>query len=158
VIDKKGYRSGVGIILANGHNRLLLARRIGKDGWQFPQGGVKTDETPEEAMLRELHEEVGLEAEDVEVLAASKDWLKYRLPSHMMRQCSEPLCVGQRQKWFLLRLLSNDYKVRFDVTNKPEFDSFKWVRYWYPLRRVISFKKKVYRQALQEFATTLFSD
>jgi len=158
VIDKKGYRSGVGIILANGHNRLLLARRIGKDGWQFPQGGVKTDETPEEAMLRELHEEVGLEAEDVEVLAASKDWLKYRLPSHMMRHCSGPLCVGQRQKWFLLRLLSNDYKVRFDVTNKPEFDSFKWVRYWYPLRRVISFKKKVYRQALQEFATTLFSD
>jgi putative (di)nucleoside polyphosphate hydrolase len=76
----------------------------------------------------------------------------------MMRHCSGPLCVGQRQKWFLLRLLSNDYKVRFDVTNKPEFDSFKWVRYWYPLRRVISFKKKVYRQALQEFATTLFSE
>lgn len=158
MIDKKGFRTGIGIILANERNRLLFARRIGQNGWQFPQGGVNNAETPEEAMFRELYEEVGLQQEDVEILAASKDWFKYRLPRYMVRRCVEPVCLGQRQRWFLLRLLSNDKKVRFDVTSKPEFDGFKWVRYWYPLRRVISFKKNVYRQVLQEFATVLFSE
>lgn len=156
MIDEKGYRPGVGIILANQHNRLLLAQRVRKTGWQFPQGGVKEDETPEEAMFRELHEEIGLKEQDVEILAISKDWLKYRLPKNMVRQYSEPLCLGQRQRWFLLRMLSSDKNVRFDVTNKPEFDGFRWVRYWYPLCRVVAFKKKVYRQVLQEFSSVLF--
>ncbi|MGD9153373.1 MAG: RNA pyrophosphohydrolase [Gammaproteobacteria bacterium] len=156
MIDKKGFRTGIGIILANDSNRLLFARRIGQNGWQFPQGGVNRAESPEEAMFRELYEEVGLQSEDVEILAASKDWFKYRLPKYMVRRCAKPICLGQRQRWFLLRLLGDDQKVRFDVTNKPEFDGFKWVRYWYPLRQVISFKKNVYRQVLQEFATVLF--
>lgn len=156
MIDKKGFRSGVGIVLANKNNRLFLARRIGQTGWQFPQGGVQEDETPEQAMFRELYEEVGLKEQDVEILAVSKDWLKYRLPKNMVRQYSEPLCLGQRQRWFLLRMLSSDKNVRFDYTDKPEFDGFRWVRYWYPLHQVISFKKKVYRQALQEFSSVLF--
>ncbi|MGD9108968.1 MAG: RNA pyrophosphohydrolase [Gammaproteobacteria bacterium] len=158
MIDKKGFRTGIGIILANDRNRLLFARRIGQNGWQFPQGGVNNAETPEEAMFRELYEEVGLRSEDVEILAASKDWFKYRLPKYMVRRTAEPVCLGQRQRWFLLRLLSDDQKVSFDATNKPEFDGFKWVRYWYPLRRVISFKRNVYRRVLQEFATVLFSE
>jgi len=158
VIDKKGYRSGVGIILVNEQNRLFLARRVGRTGWQFPQGGVQEDETPKQAMFRELYEEVGLKEQDVEILAVSKDWLKYRLPKNMVRQYSEPLCLGQRQRWFLLRMLSDDQNVHFDATNKPEFDGFRWVRYWYPLHQVISFKKKVYRQALQEFSSVLFEE
>ena len=158
MIDKKGYRSGVGIILVNEQNRLFLARRVGRTGWQFPQGGVQEDETPKQAMFRELYEEVGLKEQDVEILAVSKDWLKYRLPKNMVRQYSEPLCLGQRQRWFLLRMLSDDQNVHFDATNKPEFDGFRWVRYWYPLHQVISFKKKVYRQALQEFSSVLFEE
>lgn len=155
MIDKRGFRSGIGIILANNENQLFLARRIGQDAWQFPQGGIIEDETAEQAMFRELHEETGLREKDVEILATSKDWLKYRLPKFMVRHYSEPICIGQRQRWFLLRLLTDDQKVRFDTTNKPEFDGFQWVHYWYPLTRVISFKKKVYRKALEEFSQIL---
>ncbi len=150
MIDSDGFRPNVGIILANARGQVLWARRVGQDAWQFPQGGINHKETPEQAMFRELKEEVGLSPQDVEVIACTRGWLRYRLPKRMIRYHSKPLCIGQKQKWFLLRLVSPEERVRFDQSGKPEFDGWRWVSYWYPLGQVISFKREVYRSALKE--------
>ena len=154
MINDKGYRSAVGIILLNDKNKVFWARRRGQPtAWQFPQGGLLSiKEHPVEAMYRELYEETGLKKDDVEILAESKDWLKYRLPKRYIRHYSQPLCIGQRQKWFLLRLIGDEQSVRFDCTDKPEFDRYRWAPYWYPIRYIIEFKKKVYSRALKEFS------
>ncbi|MBT5483280.1 MAG: RNA pyrophosphohydrolase [Gammaproteobacteria bacterium] len=150
MIDSDGFRPNVGIIIFNGHGKLLWAKRLGQDAWQFPQGGVQRDESPEQAAFRELNEEVGLAPEDVEIIASTDKWLRYRLPSHLIRQNSHPVCIGQKQKWYLMRLLSDTQKIRFDLSEKPEFDHWRWVSYWYPVNQVVSFKRKVYRKALEE--------
>ena len=157
MIDQDGFRKGVGIILVNSKRQVFLAKRIGKEAWQFPQGGMKKEETPEEAMFRELKEEVGLQAEDVKVLAVTRRWLRYRLPSRLVRQNSQPLCIGQKQKWFLLRLLNKDAQFDLAATDSPEFDSWAWVSYWYPLTQVVAFKRRVYNLAMKEFARVVLS-
>jgi putative (di)nucleoside polyphosphate hydrolase len=158
VIDPDGFRPNVGIILSNIEGRLLWARRIGQDAWQFPQGGMRSDETPTEAMYRELAEEVGLQPEQVDVIGETRGWLRYRLPRQYMRHSSRPLCVGQKQVWFLLRILCDDQDVCLDQSEKPEFDHWCWVDYWHPLKEVVSFKRNVYRQALNELAPLLFPE
>ena len=149
-IDAEGFRANVGIILVNADNKLLLGGRVGAKGWQFPQGGMLVDEEPETAMFRELHEEVGLESDDVELLGVTADWLRYRLPDKFIRRHSKPLCIGQKQRWFILRMLSEDDRVRFDRGDKPEFDRIRWVPFWRPVNEVIYFKRRVYARALHE--------
>ncbi len=156
VIDSQGYRANVGIILCNAHGQLLWARRIGQRSWQFPQGGIRFDESPEEAMYRELGEEVGLQPRDVDILGCTRGWLRYRLPRRLIRQNSRPTCIGQKQIWFMLRMTGMESAVRFDLTEEPEFDHWRWVDYWYPLRAVVPFKRSVYYQALSELAPLLF--
>lgn len=156
MIDSDGFRLNVGIILANQFNEVLWARRIGQNSWQFPQGGIKVTETPDEALYRELHEEVGLKASDVEIVAKTKGWLRYRLPKKMIRHNSLPLCVGQKQKWYLLRMHSEDSMVTMNTSANPEFDQWQWVSYWYPLGQVVSFKREVYRRAMKELSSDLF--
>lgn len=156
MIDSDGFRPNVGIILANQFNEVLWARRIGQTSWQFPQGGIKVNESPEEALFRELHEEVGLQASDVQMVAETKGWLRYRLPKKMIRYHSHPVCVGQKQKWFLLRMLSEDSQVSVDHGSTPEFDGWQWVSYWYPLGQVVSFKREVYRRAMKDLSSNLF--
>lgn len=150
VIDKAGYRLNVGIVLVNESGLAFWGRRQGHDAWQFPQGGLATGETPLDAMYRELREEVGLERADVEVLGVTKRWLKYRLPKQYLRHGSDPLVIGQKQKWYLLKLVSRDQKVRLDLSDSPEFDSWRWIDYFEPQEQVIFFKKQVYTQALKE--------
>lgn len=155
MIDSDGFRANVGIILANTQGQVLWAKRIGHDSWQFPQGGIDYGETPLDAMYRELYEEVGLLPHHVELLAVTKDWLRYRLPKRYIRTNQEPLCIGQKQKWFLLRLDEDNTKhIRFDAS-KPEFDEWQWVSYWYPLNQVVAFKRGVYQRALQELIKEL---
>ena len=156
MIDSDGFRLNVGIILANQFNEVLWARRIGQNSWQFPQGGIKVTETPDEALYRELHEEVGLLASDVEIVAKTKGWLRYRLPKKMIRHNSLPLCVGQKQKWYLLRMHSEDSMVSMNTSTNPEFDQWQWVSYWYALGQVVSFKREVYRRAMKELSSDLF--
>ena len=149
-IDDEGFRANVGIILANDDRKLLLGGRVGAKGWQFPQGGMLRGEEPEDAMYRELREEVGLEPEDVELLGVTRDWLRYRLPDKYIRKHSKPLCVGQKQRWFILRLVADEERLRFDRGDKPEFDRVRWVPFWRPVNEVIYFKRRVYARALHE--------
>ena len=152
MIDSDGYRSNVGIILKNQDGLVLWAQRMGQDAWQFPQGGVNVDETPLQAMYRELWEEVGLYPEHVELVSQTTSWLRYKLPKRMVRQNSLPTCIGQKQKWFLLNLVGNESDLKLDLSKSPEFESWKWVDYWYPVENVVYFKKRVYRCALQQLS------
>ena len=155
MIDSDGYRPNVGIILSNCEGQLLWARRIGQDAWQFPQGGIKEQETPEQALFRELREEVGLLAEHVRILGSTQGWLRYKLPKWLMRKNEQPLCVGQKQIWYLLQLDCSEENVKLDLAEKPEFDGWRWVDYWHPLQEVVSFKRDVYKRALHELAPFL---
>ena len=156
MIDSEGFRPNVGIIVLGppleGQAQVLWAKRVGQQAWQFPQGGIKRGESPEQACYRELHEELGLLPEHVEVLGVTQDWLRYRLPRHLVRRGRKPVCIGQKQRWFVLRLRSEESRVRFDVGERPEFDDWRWVDYWRPARDVVFFKREVYQQALTELA------
>lgn len=158
LIDPDGYRANVGIILTNGSGKLLWARRKGKRGWQFPQGGIDKGEDAEEAMFRELQEEVGLVPADVKILGCTQDWLHYKLPKRFQRLNNIVPVIGQKQQWYLLRLVSPEDKVKLDNMKHPEFDRWRWVNYWYPVSNVIYFKQKVYRKALQQLYVHLKAD
>ena len=157
-IDSQGFRANVGIILANAERKLLLAGRVGSKGWQFPQGGMLVGESPEEAMYRELHEELGLQPDDIQILGATRDWLSYRLPEKYVRHRSKPLCIGQKQRWFILKLVSPEERVRFDCCDCPEFDRWRWVEFWKPVNEVIYFKRRVYARALHELGPHVYPD
>jgi len=155
VIDDDGYRLNVGIVLCNDDNQLFWGRRVGQNSWQFPQGGMSEYELPEQTLIRELYEETGLSFDDVDIIGRIDEWIKYDLPENLIRRYKRPVCVGQKQKWFLLRLKSTDKQIALDKCERPEFDSWKWVEYWKPLEEVIFFKREVYKKALTEFAPLL---
>lgn len=156
VIDRDGFRPNVGIVICNAADQVLWGRRInGRDSWQFPQGGMHRDETPEQAMYRELEEEVGLRSESVQILGRTQGWLHYRLPKRFIRQSENPVCIGQKQIWFLLRLTGAESDIRLDAHDDPEFDHWRWVSYWYPVHAVVDFKQAVYRQALKQLIGSL---
>jgi len=155
MIDSQGYRPNVGIIICNLKGQLLWAKRIGQEAWQFPQGGVKHGERLQQALYRELKEEVGLMPKDVELISSTKGWLYYELPKKMIRHNSTPLCIGQKQRWYLLKLRSNETRINVSSNRSPEFDDWQWVNFWYPLSQVIDFKREVYRQALKELLIPL---
>jgi putative (di)nucleoside polyphosphate hydrolase len=153
-IDRHGFRANVGIVLTRGDGQLFLGGRVGGRGWQFPQGGVNRGERVEEALFRELGEEIGLGQGDVEVLGSTRGWLRYRLP----RQYVRDRCIGQKQRWFLLKLTAEENKFRFDSTDQPEFDRWRWVDFWTPVREVVYFKRRVYARALHDLGTVIFPD
>ena len=158
MIDTDGYRRNAAIILVNQENKVFWAQRMHQpEAWQFPQGGMQDGETPEQSMYRELEEELGLVPEDVELLATSKDWYFYDLPRQYRRLRDTPVCIGQKQRWFLLRLAADESKICFTKTNEPEFEVWQWVDYWYPINHIIDFKQDVYKRALNEFAPLLFA-
>ena len=135
VIDSKGFRANVGIILSNSEGKVFWARRAGQKAWQFPQGGIDEDESPVDAMYRELHEETGLLPEHVELVGKTDDWLR---------------CIGQKQIWFYLRLTGCEGDFDLCCSDKPEFDCWRWVDYWAPVDEIVAFKRKVYKQALSQ--------
>lgn len=157
-IDDAGFRANVGIIIAREDGRILIAGRAGRKGWQFPQGGILTGEQPEEAMFRELREELGLAPDHVELMGRTEDWISYRLPKRYVRRNAKPLCIGQKQIWFLLRLATDEGEIHFDETGKPEFDRYRWVDFWHPVNEVIYFKRRVYAQALYQLGSHLHPD
>jgi len=152
MIDPDGYRPNVGIVLMRPDGRVFWARRVQRDGWQFPQGGMYTDETPVEAMYRELNEETGLEPGHVSVLGTTPGWLRYHLPPRAIQRNRMLTCIGQKQVWFLLQFTGEETDLRLDASGSPEFDRWRWVDFWYPLQHVVTFKRKVYAQALRHLA------
>jgi putative (di)nucleoside polyphosphate hydrolase len=156
MLDKDGYRPNVGIILVNARNEVFWGKRVREHSWQFPQGGIKRGETPEQAMYRELHEEVGLRPEHVRIIGRTREWLRYDVPNNWVRREWRGHYRGQKQIWYLLRLVGRDNDVCLRASEQPEFDAWRWHEYWIPLETVIEFKREVYRQALTELSRLLF--
>ncbi|MDP5008027.1 MAG: RNA pyrophosphohydrolase [Glaciimonas sp.] len=155
MLDREGFRPNVGIILLNGQNEVWWGKRVREHSWQFPQGGIKYGETPEQAMFRELEEEIGLGAEHVKIIGRTRDWLRYEVPDHFIKRDIRGHYRGQKQIWFLLRMTGRDCDVNLRLTEHPEFDAWRWHDYWVPLDVVIEFKRDVYQRALQEFSRFL---
>ncbi|MCX7627789.1 MAG: RNA pyrophosphohydrolase [Methylophilaceae bacterium] len=158
MIDRDGYRPNVGIILCNRRNEVFWGKRIGEHSWQFPQGGIKPGESPEQAMYRELAEEIGLKPEHVRILGRTRDWLRYDVPTHWIKREWRGSYRGQKQIWYLLRLIGRDTDVSLRASTHPEFDAWRWSEYWVPMDAVIEFKREVYRRALRELEPHLLAD
>ncbi len=158
MLDRDGYRPNVGIILVNSRNSVFWGKRIREHSWQFPQGGIKRGESPEQAMLRELHEEVGLYPQHVRIVGRTRDWLRYEVPEHWVRREWRGHYRGQKQIWFLVRLVGRDSDIDLRASSHPEFDAWRWNDYWVPLDAVIEFKRGVYVQALNELARLVFAN
>ncbi len=155
MLDREGFRPNVGIVLLNQRNQVFWGKRLRTHSWQFPQGGINYGETPEQAMFRELHEEVGLSPEHVRIIARTRDWLRYEVPDHFIRRDARGHYRGQKQIWFLLQLMGSDNDMNLRATDHPEFDAWRWHEYWIPLDVVIEFKREVYQMALTELARFL---
>lgn len=156
MLDREGYRPNVGIVLVNARNEVFWGKRVREHSWQFPQGGIKHGESPQQAMYRELYEEVGLRPEHVRILGRTRGWLRYDVPRHWLRREWRNSYRGQKQIWFLLRLVGRDCDVCLRTSKHPEFDAWRWSDYWVPLEAVIDFKRQVYQQALSELSEVLF--
>ncbi len=152
MLDRDGFRPNVGIILLNQRSQVFWGKRIRTHSWQFPQGGIDRGENPEQAMFRELHEEVGLMPQHVQVLARTRDWLRYEVPDRFIRRDARGHYRGQKQIWFLLHLVGHDWDFNLRATDHPEFDAWRWNDYWVPLDVVVEFKRGVYEMALTELA------
>lgn len=158
MLDREGFRPNVGIILANQQNEVFWGKRIREHAWQFPQGGIKQGESPEQAMYRELEEETGLLRDHVEIIGRTQDWLRYEVPERWVRREWRGHYRGQKQIWYLLRLTGRDSDIDLRASGHPEFDAWRWSEFWIPLESVIEFKRDVYRRALDELAGMLFPD
>jgi putative (di)nucleoside polyphosphate hydrolase len=158
MLDRDGYRPNVGIILANSRDEVFWGKRVNQHAWQFPQGGIKHGETPERAMFRELGEEIGLQADHVRILGRTRDWLRYEVPEKWVRRDWRGTYRGQKQIWYLLRMVGRDCDVKLRLSDKPEFDAWRWHAYWVPLEAVIEFKREVYRRAPAELHPYLGAD
>lgn len=156
MIDQDGYRANVAIVLLNEQNQVLWCRRVGgQDAWQFPQGGMQRDESELDAMHRELQEEVGLLPHQIDVIGRTQDWLRYDLPDSFVRKRQSPVCIGQKQIWFLLKLTADESAINLNATTPAEFDDWRWVAYDEPSTQVVDFKQAVYQKALAELKPLL---
>ena len=155
MIDQEGYRPNVGIVILNDNNKVLWAKRAAEDAWQFPQGGINEGESLEEAMYRELMEEVGLSPNHVEIIGQTKDWLRYDVPRQWVRRDGYVRYRGQKQIWFLLKFIGKDSDILLTNSQNPEFDSWRWDDFWSPLQQVVDFKREVYEKALNELSAYL---
>jgi putative (di)nucleoside polyphosphate hydrolase len=146
----QGYRPGVGIMLLDRQNRVFVGRRLDMagDNWQMPQGGIDRGESPREAALRELKEEIG--TDKAEFLAESAQWLRYDVPHRVAGRLWGGRYRGQAQKWFAMRFTGSDRDI--DVaTAHPEFDRWQWVSASDLPALIVPFKRQLYHDILAEF-------
>lgn len=158
MIDKEGYRANVGIVITNDKKQILLAKRYQQNAWQLPQGGIDENESELEALFRELNEEIGLSPKHVDLIAKTPKWLRYDLPHQHIRHKQKPICIGQKQVWFLLKLTSEESNIKLNAHCNIEFDNWQWVDYWHPIEAVIDFKKPIYEDMLKSLAPVLFNN
>ena len=148
---KLGYRSAVGVMLLSRAGEVLVARRIDMPmmpAWQMPQGGIDPGETPVQAALRELKEEIG--TDKAKILGESRVWLKYDLPAELASGIWGGRYRGQRQKWFAMRFTGNDTDIDLG-TDHPEFDAWKWIQPEQLPEVIVPFKRQLYIDILAEF-------
>jgi len=151
--DSRPYRLGVGIALLNARDLVFVGQRIDQtaESWQMPQGGIDPGEDPRTAALREMEEEIGVKAADVELLAESRDWLSYDLPPAIAAKVWKGRYRGQRQKWYLARLKAPDSAINI-ATAHPEFNAWQWARFSDLPKLIVPFKRPIYEQIIAEFA------
>ena len=141
------YRPCVGIMLFNRDGEVFVGKRIDQtvEGWQMPQGGIDKGETPEQAALRELQEEVG--TAKAEIIGEMDDWVTYDLPPHLIGVAFRGKYKGQRQKWFALRFTGSEADI--DLTaHEPEFSAFRWVDLDALPSLIVPFKRDTYQQVI----------
>ena len=147
----RAYRPAVGIMLLNRRRQVFVARRTdmrAMPAWQMPQGGIDPGETPLEAALRELEEEIG--TAKAEFLAESRAWLSYDLPAELACKVWGGRYRGQRQKWFVMRFIGSDADIDL-ATEHPEFDAWRWAAPEELPQLIVSFKRQLYIDILTEF-------
>lgn len=143
------YRRGVGLVLLNPAGQAFVARRLDTpDAWQFPQGGIDADETPEQAVLREMEEEIGTAR--AEILAQASAWIAYDLPPDLADRSWKGKYRGQTQLWFCARFTGSDAEINL-ATEHPEFDAWRWVALAEVPELIVAFKRPLYRQVVSEF-------
>ena len=152
MIDSNGYRSNVGIILLNKKNEVFWGKRIKQDSWQFPQGGINPGESPEQAMYRELTEETGLHPCHVEIVGRTRDWLRYEVPDQWVKREWRGNYKGQKQIWYLLRLVGRDSDVSLRTNVRPEFDAWRWEDMNQLPGLIVEFKRDLYTQVVSRFS------
>lgn len=144
------YRPCVGLMLINAEGKVFVGRRIDQtvEGWQMPQGGIDKGETPEQAALRELKEEIG--TDKAQIVRSLDGWLNYNLPPHLIGVALHGKYRGQTQKWFALRFLGEDGDINL-VTHEPEFAAWRWVSMDELLGLIVPFKRDTYRKVVAAF-------
>ncbi len=142
------YRPCVGIMLQNANGLIFVGERIDTpEAWQMPQGGIDEGETPKEAALRELEEEIGVTPNDITVLRQTPNWVTYDLPDHLLGKVWGGKYKGQKQHWFLMRLNAEDSAINIETTH-PEFSHWKWTTAEALIAEIVPFKKAVYEQVV----------
>ena len=145
------YRSGVGMMILNDTNKILVGRRLDHPSglWQMPQGGIDDHEKPEEAVWREMMEEIG--TNNAKLIKSTNQWYKYEIPKETLKTLPwGEKYIGQKQKWFAFRFTGKEEDINVN-TNNPEFSEWKWILHNSLVDNIVPFKRKLYKNVLSEF-------
>ena len=139
------------MMILNDKNEILVGRRLDYPSgfWQMPQGGIDDNENPEEAVWREMMEEVG--TNNAELIKMSSQWINYNIPQDTLDRLPwGKRYVGQTQKWFVFRFTGQESDINVGTEN-PEFSEWKWAKFNSLVDNIVPFKRDVYKKILEEF-------
>ncbi len=155
-LDGLPYRPCVGVLLFNARRLVFVGQRIDmvQEAWQMPQGGIDRGEDPRDTALRELEEETGVTPDKVEILAETREWLRYDLPPYLVNRVWRGRYRGQEQKWFAARFLGTDADVDIDTAH-PEFSDWRWSPVGELAANAVPFKRALYEAVIAEFRPVL---
>ncbi len=150
------YRKGIGIVVINSQKKIFVGKRIdnNSDAWQMPQGGIDVNENEDDAMLRELKEETGIDQNQIKSIAKSHGHYYYNLPYKLQKKFWGGKYLGQKQRWYLLEFIGDDESIRID-SEDPEFSDWKWIENSQIINAIVGFKRSLYRDVIDEFSEFL---